>query len=708
MKRHRNKISKSIWAICAITTLSASPALTASAAKLDFDLNGVAPVVHTINESGDVTIPAVRVEFNNMTFEGWNTSPTGNGKSYDAGDTISSDTTLYAQWTNGTTGGGGEEPDPDPDPDPDPGEDEKYAELNDLQAVTVTVDDKLLSSFNPLVDGTYTVPGGSNISLNLHNLDLDVWSYTRNQPDSGTLVFTMIGKTKSGNDLVVTYTFKAERTEPDPGEDDDGYAKLSDLNVVAVTVNGESLADFDPTVSGQYTIPAGASVDLDASKLNKDYWTVNKTEDNNSVTYALIGTGENNQPIIVTYEFIVNNGSDEPGGDNNDDDHPTDSPDAPTGDINQPSGGDQFTGITGSVDSSDDNNNLPGSPIAGFTDIANIRTAAPLAAIASGALAVLAVIMLTSKKANRYANRSQSNRINKVKAFFAALTHSKVYLATACLSTLAILGGTFYLTKLTTEAASGEDWGIYVDEDGEPYEGFFTVLPENYDDPDNWSKSITTWWKGGQKQYGETKRGGYWVFFERDTNGVMARDKIVTHDASTSLAETDPSGTVDRNTKYSFYYGDDGHRTYGEFARGDDWYHFDETTGIMTKGWYDMPANDVFNYKRKVCYDPQTGIMIRGGVMIDPMKPDLSQYGSLYEFDPLSGNATWHIPNLVDTQLTGKYPEQPSSSYPGDRRQRVLYAALSRVGARYDGDRRAKHNQNQGRTILVPLITNGS
>ena len=57
--------------------------------------------------------------------------------------------------------------------------------------------------------------------------------------------------------------------------------------------------------SGTYTIPAGAEVNLDASRLNKDYWVVNKTETDESVVYSLIGTGQNNQVISVTYEFVA-------------------------------------------------------------------------------------------------------------------------------------------------------------------------------------------------------------------------------------------------------------------------------------------------------------------------------------------------------------------------------------------------------------------
>ena len=231
---HKHKLSglvNSILIIFSLIITTTTPALTANATRIDLDLNGVAPVVHTIDSgaSNTATLPDTKVEFNNMTFTGWNTSPTGNGKTYRAGDTINTDTTLYAQWADGThigggtvdpDPGGGEEPGGGEDPDPDPGEDEEYAQLSDLNVIAVTVDGKLLSSFNPLTNGTYTVPSGSNIRLNLNNLNLNVWSYTQSQPSSNTLTFTMTGKTQSGN-LVVTYTFKAEAGEPDPDPDPD-------------------------------------------------------------------------------------------------------------------------------------------------------------------------------------------------------------------------------------------------------------------------------------------------------------------------------------------------------------------------------------------------------------------------------------------------------------------------------------------------------
>ena len=119
-----------IAAIASILALVAGPTQAASATTINFDLNGVAPVVHTAEGSSSVKVPTIELDFNNMTFTGWNTSPTGNGKTYRAGDTINTDTTLYAQWADGThigggtvdpDPGGGEEPGGGEDPDPDPG-----------------------------------------------------------------------------------------------------------------------------------------------------------------------------------------------------------------------------------------------------------------------------------------------------------------------------------------------------------------------------------------------------------------------------------------------------------------------------------------------------------------------------------------------------------------------------------------------------------
>lgn len=522
-----------IVGVMAIIT-GGAPALSASATTINFDLNGVAPVVHTAESTGSVKIPTIELDFNNMSFKGWNTSPTGNGKSYDEGDTINNSTTLYAQWADGThigggtvdpDPGGGEEPGGGEDPDPDPGEDEEYAQLSDLNVITVTVDGKLLSSFNPLTNGTYTVPSGSNIRLNLNDLNLNVWSYTKSQPSSNTLTFTMTGKTQSGTSLVVTYTFKAEAEEPDPEPD----------------------PDPNPNPGGDEGEDPNPDSDNDPN--------------------------HDSNPTLGTITGDVSGGSNNGSSNNNN------------------SNG---TGDTGRQDTA----LSPGSPTAGFinlTTLSNIETAAPLAAIASGTLAVLAVLLLTNKEAKKVkqaSSKRHNNKATKVKAFFTALTHNKAHLTIASISALAILAGSFYLINTNTNAATdtdSEDWGIYVDDEGVPYEGYVTLVPSNGQEVNK----VTTWWKGGVQQSGETFRNNVWSFFDPTDGNRMVRGRDV------FLPTTD---IPDRWVRYDDY----GAMVKGETVKDDNWYYFDEQTGAMAKGLTTLPSG------KTVYYDKITGVMMKG------------------------------------------------------------------------------------------------
>ena len=539
-----DRLGKISGLLLTVAVLSTIPSSAASATTIKLDLNGVAPVVHQVDSSGSVTVPEVKVEFDGMSFKGWNTSPTGNGKSYDEGDTINNSTTLYAQWADGThigggtvdpDPGGGEEPGGGEDPDPDPGEDEEYAQLSDLNVITVTVDGKLLSSFNPLTNGTYTVPSGSNIRLNLNNLNLDVWSYTKSQPSSNTLTFTMTGKTQSDTNLVVTYTFKAEAEEPDPEPDPDPNPNPG----------GDEGEDPNPDDGNQ------GEGDNPGQDPNPD-------SDNDP--------NHDSNPTPGTITGDVSGGSNN-GGSNN--------------------GG---TGDTGRQDTA----LSPGSPTAGFinlTTLSNIKTAAPLAVIASGTLAVLAVLLLTNKEAKRVKQAKGNHHclLTKLSSFITTFTHNKAYLTIASISALAILAGSFYLINTNTNAATdtySEDWGIYVDDEGVPYEGFFTIMPE--EGATDYSTAITTWWKGGQKQYGETKRYDAWAYFDQNNDGIMVRNKQIDHTAKTSLDITDPNNEVDHNATYTFRYGDDGKRFYGHYDKDGISQYYHDSFGIMLKGWVEV------------------------------------------------------------------------------------------------------------------------
>ena len=443
-----DRLGKISGLLLTVAVLSTIPSSAASATTIKLDLNGVAPVVHQVDSSGSATVPEVKVEFDNMSFKGWNTSPTGNGKSYNTGDTISSDTTLYAQWADGTHIGGGTV-------DPDPGGGEE--------------------------------PGGG------------------------------------------------EDPDPDPGGDE-----------------GE---DPNPTPDPN---PDDGNQDED-DKPNQD---TNPDSDNDP--------NHDSNPTPGTITGDVSGGSNNGSSNNNN------------------SNG---TGDTGRQDTA----LSPGSPTAGFinlTTLSNIKTAAPLAAIASGALAVLAVLLLTNKEAKKVkqvSSKRHNNKATKVKAFFTTLTHNKAHLTIASISALAILAGSFYLINTNTNAATdtdSEDWGIYVDDEGVPYEGFFTVMPE--EGATDYSTAITTWWKGGQKQYGETKRYDAWVYFDQNNDGIMVRNKQIDHTAKTSLDITDPNNEVDHNATYTFRYGDDGKRFYGHYDKDGISQYYHDSFGIMLKGWVEI------------------------------------------------------------------------------------------------------------------------
>ena len=75
------------------------------------------------------------------------------------------------------------------------------------------------------------------------------------------------------------------------------------------------------------------------------------------------------------------------------------------------------------------------------------------------------------------------------------------------------------------------------------------------------------------------------------------------------------------------YYYENNQKVYGEKAIAGKWYHFDESTGAMTIGWYDYPG-------KRVCY-AETGEMLYGEQAID---------GKWYYFNGVTGAMVtgWH------------------------------------------------------------------
>ena len=98
----------------------------------------------------------------------------------------------------------------------------------------------------------------------------------------------------------------------------------------------------------------------------------------------------------------------------------------------------------------------------------------------------------------------------------------------------------------------------------------------------------------------------------------------------------------------------------------------------FTSGWFSQ--NGVM-----YCADPVTGELVKNCTRVDPMMTDPSQYGSIYDFDS-EGRATWHLPTEADI-TTGIGPSAPIPTLTGDRRQRVIQLALSRLGCPYQSGR---------------------
>lgn len=79
------------------------------------------------------------------------------------------------------------------------------------------------------------------------------------------------------------------------------------------------------------------------------------------------------------------------------------------------------------------------------------------------------------------------------------------------------------------------------------------------------------------------------------------------------------------------------------------------------------------------CTDPSSALMIRSAKREDPYRDD---FGSIYDFDA-HGVASWHLPTYEDVP-GGHGEDAPVPSPRGDRRQRVLALAISRIGCPYE------------------------
>lgn len=85
-------------ALAFAVSATAGVAKASSQVAISFDLNEVAPVVYRELGVTSATVPEIQLDFDGWTFEGWNTREDGSGADIEAGTTVSSSTTLYAQW----------------------------------------------------------------------------------------------------------------------------------------------------------------------------------------------------------------------------------------------------------------------------------------------------------------------------------------------------------------------------------------------------------------------------------------------------------------------------------------------------------------------------------------------------------------------------------------------------------------------------------
>lgn len=84
--------------------------------------------------------------------------------------------------------------------------------------------------------------------------------------------------------------------------------------------------------------------------------------------------------------------------------------------------------------------------------------------------------------------------------------------------------------------------------------------------------------------------------------------------------------------------------------------------------------------------DPANGMMVKNSKRVDPVYKNgqgvNDGWGSIYDFD-VSGNAMWHLPTFADLPNGAHGDVTVPNITQGDRRQRTITYALSRVGCSY-------------------------
>lgn len=127
------------------------------------------------------------------------------------------------------------------------------ADPGELKGVTATANGTAVKDFNPVKDGTYTVPDGAEVKIG----DVpDGWKLDHKADSkTGTLTFTC-----TKDDVTVTWTFKYDDGTTTPSTGD--KADPSELAGVTATADGKPVDGFAPTKTGTWTVPDGAEVKL--------------------------------------------------------------------------------------------------------------------------------------------------------------------------------------------------------------------------------------------------------------------------------------------------------------------------------------------------------------------------------------------------------------------------------------------------------------
>lgn len=176
------------------------------------------------------------------------------------------------------------------------------ADPGELKGVTATANGTAVTDFNPVKDGTYTVPDDAEVKLS--GLP-DGWaSYKNLDAKPGTLSYDI----KKGDVTVVTWTFTYDSTT-DPDKPATGADALKG---VAVTVDGKPLPSFDPTKSGTYKVAKGAEVKF--SNVPSD-WKLAKSASDSKLVFTASKDGTT---VTWTFEY---QGKDDDGATINPDDN---------------------------------------------------------------------------------------------------------------------------------------------------------------------------------------------------------------------------------------------------------------------------------------------------------------------------------------------------------------------------------------------------